>query len=140
MTGQSAQVGAPAPHRARGVLDAQSEGSIVMRIPGTDYQLRLGVYKPVAVEIGKRLVGTIRATARKIDSVGSGGEYIEPVYGEPRRIQGSVLAIDGADQTIVVKACVPISVKVGAGQRADQFEAGQMVAFDVQSGTYFLPA
>jgi len=122
------------------VLDEQGPEWIVMRVPGTDYRLRLGVYKPVGVAVGKRLVGTIRATARRIDLIGTGGEYVEPVYGEPRRIQGSVLASDATDQTITVKACVPITVKVGPGQRAEQFPIGAMVSFDALSGTSFVPA
>ncbi len=140
MTVQS--TGAPVHNslRACGVLDDQSPEWIVMRVPGTDYRLRLSVYKPVESPIGKRLVGTIRAAARRIDLVGSGGEFVEPVYGEPRRIQGSVLASDATDQTITIKTCVPITVKVGPGQRSEQFPIGAMVSFDALSGTSFVPA
>lgn len=140
MTVQGTQGVGQAGVRARGVLEESAGASIVLRVPGTDYRLRLGVYKPVDTPVGKRLVGIVRASARRIDVVGTGGEYIEPIYGEPRRMQGSVLAVDAADQTITVKACVPVQVKVGAGQRAEQFAVGQMVAFDVLSGTSFLPA
>jgi hypothetical protein len=143
MTAQPTTVssqGSQATHRARGVLVEQGPDFVVMGVPGTDYRLRLAVYKPVDVAVGKRLVGTIRATARRVDVVGTGGAYIEPVYGEPRRVQGSILATSAADQTITVHAGVPVQVRLGAGQRPDQFAVGAMVSFDVLSGTSLTPA
>ena len=140
MTGQGASVGVESHRRARGVLESQRADAIVMHVPGTDYHLHLAVYKALDTPVGKRITGTIRAQARRIDSVGTGGAYLEPIMGEPRRIQGTVLETDATDQTITVRSSVPVVVKVGAGQRAEQFAIGDMVAFDVLSGTSFTPA
>jgi len=140
MAEQSVSAGVEPIHRARGILESAKPDSIVMHLPGTDYRLHLAVYKTPSTPVGKRIAGTIRAQARRIDSIGTGGAYVEPIMGEPRRIAGTVLATDASEQTITVRSCVPVVVKVGAGQRADQFAVGDMVAFDVMSGTSFTPA
>ncbi len=137
---ESASPTAAAPHHARGVLDSQHDGQIVLAVPGTSYQIHLSVYQPVNTPAGKRLVGTIRGQARRIDVVRTGGRYIEPVMGRPRRIQGTVVAIDAAGQTLTVDAGVPMVCKVDGIQRADQFAVGQLVALDLVPGTGFTPA
>ncbi len=50
----------------------------------------------------------IRATARKIWTVPSGGNFVAPITGTPRTIQGHVRLIEG--QTILVHAGVPIAI------------------------------
>ncbi len=128
------------PTIARGTLHATSEGHVTMAVPGTSYQLLLSVYQPVAAAIGKRLVGTIKANARRIDKTDSGGRYIEPVYGRPRRIQGSVIAINPADQSLTIDAGMPITVKpTDPRQRFDQFQLGDFVATDLLNGATFTP-
>ena len=42
------------------------------------------------------------AEAKRIDVVTTGGRYVEPVYGRPRRVQGTVIAIE--DGAVVVNA------------------------------------
>lgn len=128
------------PTTARGTLHATSEGHVTMAVPGTSYQLLLSVYQPVTTPIGKRLVGAIRGNARRIDKTGSGGRYIEPVYGRPRRIQGSVISVNPADQSITIDAGLPISVKpTDPRQRFDQFQVGDFVATDLLNGATFTP-
>jgi len=124
---------------ARGTLTEKDNQNIVFAIPGTSYQLGLSTYQPVSTEAGKRIIGTIRAQARRIDVVQSGGKYIEPVYGRPRRIQGNVVAVNPADQTVTIDATVPIVCKTDGKQRAESFKIGDFVACDVTSGSSFTP-
>lgn len=128
------------PNIARAVLRESGDERVVLAVPGTDYQLHLGVYKAPSTPVGKRILGTIRAQARRIDVVHTGGRYIEPVYGTPRRIQGEIVAIDAANQTLTVHAGVPVVCKTDGRQRADQFKLGDLVAFDVLPGASFTPA
>ena len=125
---------------ARGVLAAASDDRIVFLIPGTDYQLHLAVYKAPSTTIGKRIAGTIQAQARRIDVVHTGGRYVEPVYGRPRRVQGEIVAVDPGSQTVTVHAGVPIVCKTEGAQRAENFQVGDFVSFDVRSGASFTPA
>ena len=125
---------------ARGVLTEATDEQIVLSIPGTDYQFHLSVYKRPSTPVGKRIAGTIRAQARRVDVVFTGGRFVEPVYGRPRRVQGEIVATDPGAQTITVHAGAPLVCKVEAPQRAEQFKVGDFVAFDVRAGASFTPA
>lgn len=126
------------PHHARGILAEQRDSEIVLGVPNTDYRILLKTYQPISTPIGKRIVGIIRAQARRIDVVGTGGSYVEPVYGRPRRIQGEILEVDGSAQTITVHAgAAPIVCKIPPGQRSESFKIGDFVSFDVLEGASF---
>ncbi len=124
---------------ARGVLAASGPDRIVMSIPGTDYQMHLIVERPPKTPVGKRIMGVICAQGRRIDVVQTGGKYIEPVYGRPRRIQGPIVAIDPGAQSVTVDATVPIVCKTDGKQRAEQFKVGDFVALDLLPGALFKP-
>lgn len=125
---------------ARGVLAAIGDEWIDLEVPGTDYRLRLETYKAPTTPIGKRIHGIIRARARRIDVVRTGGRYVEPVYGRPRRVQGRVAAIDESDHGIVVQAGVPIVCRLTDDrQRPADFAIGDFVSFDVMAGATFTP-
>lgn len=125
-------------HHARAILVAQREHEVDLTFPGADYRLTLKTYQPVSTPIGKRVVGIIQARARRIDSVRTGGSYVEPIYGQPRRIQGEVLDTDTSARTITVHAgAAPFVCTVGAGQKTDAFKPGDFVALDVLEGTSF---
>lgn len=135
------------PSHARGVLEeivaptATKPGYIVLGVPNTNYRLQLRCSQTLdASGIGKRLIGLITAEARRIDVVQTGGRFIEPVFGRPRRVQGSVVAADAANNTITVNAGVPITVAISdRRQKADQFVPGQVVSFDVLDGATIAP-
>lgn len=129
------------PGLARGVLADVGHDRLTLEIPGTSYQLHLAIYQPPRAAVGKRLIGTIRAQARRVDVVDTGGKYVEPVYGRPRRVQGEVIATSDADQTITVDAGVPIVCKLtDARQKAADFARGAFVSFDVLPGATFTQA
>jgi len=133
------------PRHARGVLGAIVEATaakpahIIFKVPGTSYELYLepsaGIHD-IKCAPGKRLVGIIRAQAKRIDEVRTGGRYVEPVYGRPRRVQGRIVAIEGP--AVVVDAGVPIHcTPTDPRQEASGFEVGQFVSFDVKPGASF---
>lgn len=135
------------PSLARGTLaevvpaTATKPAFIKMTVPNTSYELHLLPTGPIAAPVGKRLIGTVRAQARRVDVVQTGGRYIEPVYGRPRRVQGRVVSGDEATNTITVDAGVPIRVKLlDARQKAADFHAGEFVSFDVLDGATFTAA
>ncbi|MBL8765007.1 MAG: hypothetical protein JNM07_12130 [Phycisphaerae bacterium] len=123
-------------HLARGVLERSVEatatrpGYIVMSVPNTSYALHLSPAAPVRAAPGKRLIGTIHAQARRIDRVGAGGRYIEPVAGRPRRVQGTVIARDSGAGTITLNCGVPVCVRTDGRQKAEEFGIGELVACD----------
>jgi hypothetical protein len=135
-----------APYLARGVLAANHAATatkpafLILTVPDTSYQLHLLPATPITSPLGKRAVGIIRADARRVDLVKSGGRYVEPVAGRPRRVQGAVLTKDASANTITVAAGVPIVLRLtDPRQRADQFAEGDFVSCDVLDGATFTP-
>ncbi|MBI1190003.1 MAG: hypothetical protein GC200_04890 [Tepidisphaera sp.] len=137
------------PTMARGVLLGVNPASesrpahLVFGVPNTSYQLHLVAQgevpaAPAPDAPAKRLLGVIRAKVRRLDVVGSGGRYVEPVMGRPRRVQGSVvICVSGA---VVVDAGVPIHCTLtDERQKPEDFSPGQFVSCDVLDGATFTP-
>jgi len=114
---------------------------IVLGFANSDYRLHLVPEGEVQGEIGKRVIGTIHARAKRVDECRTGGRYVEPVYGRPRRVQGTVLAIDEGSNVLVVGAGMPIHCELtDPRQKASGFEVGDFVTFDVLEGASFRQA
>lgn len=144
---ESAPITKTAPGVARGVLEeinpatATRPAFIVLAFDNLSYRTHLLPVGAVSGEIGKRITGIIRADAKRVDKVSSGGRYVEPVFGRPRRVQGSVVATDPTAGTITVNAGMPIVCKLNdVRQRPEDFEPGDFVSFDVLRGATFEPA
>ncbi len=132
------------PRLARGTLrevvpeTATKPGYVRITYPNSRYELHLRCEPDASLEPGKRIIGTIHARARRIDVVGTGGRYVEPVVGRPRRVQGMIVALETATSEIVVHAGVPIHCKpTDPRQKVTDFEVGQFVSFDVMDGASF---
>lgn len=111
---------------------------VVLALPDTSYRLHLVPLSPVRAEPGKRLVGTIRVKARRIDVVTTGGTYIEPVEGRPRRVQGRVVRVQGG--AVVVDAGAPVHcTPTDPRQTPDSFKPGDLVSFDALDGATIEP-
>jgi hypothetical protein len=123
--------------RATLLVDAPEGGGVVqVGFSNTSYQVHLRAAGPTGVAVGKRVIGRIEARAKRIDRVQTGGRYVEPVYGRPRRVQGMVIAI--AEGKVVVDAGMPIHcAPTDPRQRASDFAAGDFVSFDVLDGATF---
>lgn len=134
------------PCLARGVLTdliqptAAKGGYIALTIANTSYQLHLRVPESFTAPMGKRIIGRIEVSARRIDRPNGGGRYVEPVEGRPRRVQGAVIESDSANNIIWVSAGVPIGLRPTApNQHARDFSPGDYVSCDVMDGATFTP-
>ncbi len=126
---------------------ATRQAGISFHLPGSQYQLHLRSEGAVTGQVGKRIVGVIHASARRVDFTNQGGRFVEPVIGRPRRIQGTVIAHDTAANTITVDCAasaavdgvgLPIVCKLtDARQKPEQFALGTIVGFDVLDGATF---
>ncbi len=130
------------PKLARGVLEevlpatATKPAYAVISFPNTSYRVHLEPVGEITVRPGKTITGTIHARAKRIDTCTTGGRFIDPVFGRPRRVQGSIVAIEG--DAVVVNAGVPIHcVPTDPRQKASDFEVGQFVSMGVEGGTSF---
>ncbi|MBX3376129.1 MAG: hypothetical protein KF678_03900 [Phycisphaeraceae bacterium] len=130
------------PSLARGTLTeivaptATKPGFLKITFPNTSYELHLLPVVPPRTPVGKKIHGLIRAKARRIDTVQTGGRYVEPVFGRPRRVQGTVVSVSGGE--VLVNAGVPIHITpTDPRQKAADFQPGQFISFDVLDGATF---
>ncbi len=126
---------------ARATLAEAPDGRVVLLLPASDYRITLAVDAAPTTQVGKRIRGLVRAQARRIDVVTTGGRFIEPIYGRPRRIQGTILAVDPAADTVTIAPhdAFPVVCRTNEAQRAAQFKPGQFVACDLAPTTSFTP-
>lgn len=125
---------------AAGQLRDQTDARITLALPGTDYQLHLNTAEPLPdSQIGKTVRGTIHARAKRVDVVHTGGRYLEPIIGRPRRIQGTVRSVDISKNTITVRCACPFICELTTKQFAADIPTGALVAFDIEPGATFEP-
>lgn len=122
-----------------GEVDAVHAEWVQVRVPGTDYRLRLVPAEGLSAAVGDKVDGIIRAQALRMDVIPAGGRYIEPVQGRPRRIQGRVIGGNVDLNEVYIKAGPSVVVTPMAPQRASDFAIGQMVSFDVRDGATIEP-
>src|SRR5215472_6047938 len=82
---------------ATGKVTSAKDGLAVFNPAGTRYELQLVAKYDGPLNTPVKC--TIRAKARKVYTVPSGGNYITPIFGPPRIVQGMVRA---ADQRLIV--------------------------------------
>jgi hypothetical protein len=94
---------------SRGKIVAIQERTIVFAPANTNYELRLAAEGTLdGAQVGVMIDARIRAAAKKLWTVPSGGNFIEPIFGPPRRIQGRIRYLD--EQQMVVQAGTSIIV------------------------------
>jgi hypothetical protein len=97
-------------------------GDVIKFAPSnSNYDLHL-VSPSYAGPLNALVDGVIRVKARKAYTVPSGGNFISPIYGSPRIIQGRVRAVEG--NSIVVQASTPIHVDLPAEASAVELANG----------------
>ena len=110
---------------ARGKVTAVKDGFVTFVPYNTAYALHLAA-PGYAGPVNTLVDGVIRATARKAYTVSSGGNFISPIYGPPKTIQGRVRAVEG--NTVVIQAGAPIHVELPAEATAVELSQGPITA------------
>ncbi|MEM8738417.1 MAG: hypothetical protein AAGG38_08080 [Planctomycetota bacterium] len=137
---ESTAPAAAAPPRVSGRLVERADDTITLALPGTDYKLKLVLEIELDAEPGEKIVGTVHATARRVDVIPAGGRYIEPVFGRPRRVQGRVVGGHAPSRALYVQAGPGLICTLSdPRQQVDDFALGQLVSFDVEAGAVFKP-
>ena len=119
----------------RGKLTAVKDGVVHFAPSGTNYELHLMTPgDPGAV--GRLVEGVIRVRARKVWTVPSGGNFVSPIFGPPRTIQGRVKSL--SERELVVHAGVPIVVELPAEEQGYDLASGP-IAVGVMVNVVALP-
>src|SRR5690348_3803569 len=91
------------PLAASGKVIRVESGKVVFTPAGTSYELHLEIPSYTGpVSVPTRCL--IRVKARKVYTVPSGGNFITPIFGPPRIVQGRVRSAD--QRSLVVHAAV----------------------------------
>jgi len=123
-----------------GKLASIADDHIELAIPDSGYRLHLVADSPINANVGDRVTGTIHVRAKRVDITGTGGRFIEPIYGRPRRLQGRIVGGSVADNRIFVACGATVIVTfTDSRQNADDFAIGQIVGFDIECGATFEP-
>jgi len=95
---------------ARGKVSRVTGSQVVFCPSNTNYELQLDVAPEhlKLIPVGLLVEGVIRATGRKLLSVPAGGNFIAPIFGPPKTIQGRVRTLD--ERTLVVQAGTSVVV------------------------------
>ena len=123
-------------------LLALDDEFVELGIPGTDYRIKLVPGEGMdenTVPIGKRIRGRVYGRALKVHQPPAGGNYIEPIMGHPRIVQGMVIATDPSSRRLLVDLVVPVWIELMETQSAAEFATGDIVNFYMHSGTTFTP-
>ena len=93
---------------AKGKVVETRDGGVIFQPRGTNYELHLAVAGGYNGPLKKPVLGLVRVKARKVYTVPSGGNFVVPILGQPRIIQGRVMAM--SESQIVVHAGGPVLV------------------------------
>lgn len=129
--------------QVRARLESIDDERVTLSVPGTDYRLDLvldGEAGSITTPVGKRIRGTIHASALRVHPTSAGGKFIEPVWGTPRIVTGTVVVADADQGRVLVDVAVPMWVTTPEGQDFSVIVPGEMVNFYVESGCVFTPA
>ncbi len=114
----------PTDFPARGKIIEVRDSTVVFQPTGTNYQLHLEFTGERPQISTQPIECFIRAEARKVYTVPSGGNFIQPIFGPPKIIQGRVKYAD--PQTIVVHAGTPIVCQLPAADTAIDLSEGKI--------------
>jgi hypothetical protein len=124
------------------IVDRVEEGHVTLRVPGLNYAntFALPGQPPPALVAGARVRGTIYSPAWKVDRVELGGNYVEPLAGRPRRMQGTILAVNASANELTVQVGYQAVVKLPPSHKAADYLVGQRVGWDNLQMPTFQPA
>lgn len=109
------------PIPAKGKVIRVRDGGVVFNPTNSSYELYL-TSESYQGPLNVNLQVVIRVVARKIYTVPSGGNFIAPILGTPRTIQGMVRALE--ENAMIVQAGTPVLVEF----------PGDDSAFDLANG------
>lgn len=107
---------------ASGKVLSAADGIVVFSPVNTRYELQLAV-SSYDGPIKKPVKAIIHVVARKVYTVPSGGNYITPIFGPPRIVQGIVRQADTRSIVVHAAGC-PIHVELPGAEAAIDLDDG----------------
>jgi hypothetical protein len=107
---------------ARGRIIESRPGLVIFQPKATTYELHLETGSDYVGPLNKPIQGRILFKARKLYSVPNGGNFIAPIVGPPRTLQGRV--IDLTPTQIVLQAGAPVVIDLPSEPHAIDLGSG----------------
>lgn len=114
------------------------DDGVVFNPRGTTYQLHLKTAGPYTGPVNSPVEAIIRATGRKLWSVPSGGNFVVPIVGPPKIVQGRVRYLD--PQVLVLQAGANVVVEVPSADSAIDLASGAITVGMIVNATTFAGA
>ena len=116
-----AETMAATPIPAVGKVIRLEDGAVIFTPNGTSYEFHLES-PPYSGPLNQPVRCIIRVKARKVYTVPSGGNFVTPIFGPPRIVQGRVRG--GDDRSLIIHASAPIHVELPAIESAIDLDEG----------------
>lgn len=110
---------------ARGKVLESRAGMVIFQPRGTNYELHLETAAEYSGPTNKPTQGIVHVRARKLYTVPSGGNFIAPILGTPRTVQGRVVWV--SPRQIVLQAGTPVLVDLPTEPHAIDLGSGPIV-------------
>jgi hypothetical protein len=119
---------------ARGKILRIENNLVVFNPAGTTYEMHLvNAAGDLPAPTPRAISCHIRATARKIWTMASGGNFVTPIFGTPRVLQGRVRYLE--DGLAVVHAGVPVILALPADPTAFDLVNGPVIPGSMMNAT-----
>ena len=112
------------------IVESIENDLVTLKTPNANYRNTFRCSSAADLVVGKRISGSIHAPARKIEAVSQGGNYVEPLFGRPRRMQGLVLKLNAAENSLLVQTAYETHVQLPPHQQATDYPPGSRVGWD----------
>lgn len=112
------------------IVESVQDGFVTLKTPNNNYRNSFKLPEGVTLVPGQRVTGTIHAPAWKVDRVDFGGNYVEPLFGRPRRMQGTILSVNTGTNELTVLTAYEVTVKLPARYNVANFAVGTRVGWD----------
>ena len=112
------------------IINQVTDDQVTVVVPGTNYRSTFKYAGAAPLQVGQRVNAVVHAPTRKIEVVSDGGNYVEPLFGRPRRMQGRVVEQHATTSELLVQAGYPVRVKLPHGQTVADFPVGSRVGWD----------
>ena len=112
------------------IVESIENDLVTLKTPSANYRNTFKCSSAADLAVGKWVSGSIHAPARKIDVVSEGGNYVEPLFGRPRRMQGLVLRQNVAENSLIVQTAYETTAQLPLQQQAADYPAGSRVGWD----------
>jgi hypothetical protein len=118
---------------ARGKILRVAGNAVIFAPSNTTYELKLLTAVPYTGSIGTLVDVRVQLRARKLWTVASGGNFVTPIQGPTRIVQGRIKYLDSA--VMVVQAGLPVMVQLPASDNQYDLNNGALAVGQLVNAT-----